>query len=429
VADMPNQNGYDPYSFEVRKDPYPHYEELRKKCPVHHHVLDSVDVDKLNANPLVARPTTEFWSVTRYHDCVEILQNAAQFASGQGPGPERLVALDGIGMLIYADEPHHTRQRRIVSKGFAPRIVEVVAPKIQALADDLVDGFAERGEVDATPDYANAIAMGGICEMLGVPASDRPLFRKWTEETIAAFGGNAETYDQSFSALMELSQYFMAEIERRRQRVADGKDVPDDILSALVFSPYEERQFNDVELIMACQIILVAGNDTTTHAIGNAINLLCTHPEERAKLEADWSLLDNAMEEVIRFEPPVQGLFRTTTAPTEIAGCPIPEDAKVRVMYASANRDTDYLPDADEFHIDRDPKMLHRHLGFGFGPHGCLGSAMGRMELRTAVRTLFTRLPDVHLDPDRPPQRLDAFFMRGFETLPLRWTPPGGGRS
>src|SRR5437764_11891 len=299
---------YDPYSFAVREDPYPYYEQLRKTCPVHHHQLGSV-------------------------------------------------------------------------------------------------------------------AMGGICEMLGIPAGDRPLFKKWTDDTIAAFGGNAESYDQSFSSLMELSQYFMAEIERRKAAAADDRDVPDDVLSALIFSPYEERQFNDVELIMACQILLVAGSDTTTHAIGNAVHLLCTHPEERAKLVADWSLLDNAMEEVLRFEPPVQGLFRTATEGVEVAGCPIPADAKVRVMYASANRDTDFLPDADEFRIDRDPKALRRHLAFGFGIHGCVGSAMGRMELRTAVQTLFRRLPDLDLNPARPPRRLDAFFMRGFESLPVRFTP------
>jgi len=414
---------YDPYSYAVKQDPYAHYERLRKTCPVHHHVLDSVDVGKINANPLVARPTTEFFSVMRYADCAEVLQDAARFASGQGPGPERLVALDGIGMLIYADEPHHTRQRRIVGKGFSPRMVELVAPKVQAICDELIDGFAAKGEVDIAPDYANAVAMGGICEMLGIPASDRPLFRRWTEETIAAFGGNPESYEQSFQSLMELSQYFMAEIERRRAMAGDGKDVPDDILSALIFSPYEERQFNDVELIMACQILLVAGSDTTTHAIGNAVWLLCTHSEERAKLVADWSLLDNAMEEVIRLEPPVQGLFRTATADTEIAGCPIPADAKVRVMYASANRDSDYLPDGGEFRIDRDPKSLRRHLSFGFGIHACVGSAMGRMELRTAVRTLFSRLPDLELDPDRAPKWLDAFFARGFESLPVRFTP------
>jgi len=196
---------YDPYSYAVKQDPYAHYERLRKTCPVHHHVLHSVDVGKINANPLVARPTTEFWSVMRYGDCAEILQDTARFASGQGPGPERLVALDGIGMLIYADEPHHTRQRRIVGKGFSPRIVELVTPKIEALCHELVDGFAGRGEVDAAADYASPVAMGGICEMLGIPASDRPLFRRWTEETIAAFGGNPESYEQSFQSLMELS--------------------------------------------------------------------------------------------------------------------------------------------------------------------------------------------------------------------------------
>ncbi len=236
-------------------------------------------------------------------------------------------------MLIYADEPHHTRQRRIVGKGFSPRIVELVAPKVQALVDELIDGFAGRGEADLAPEFANAVAMGGICEMLGIPRSDRALFVKWTDETIAAFGGNAESYEQSFTALQELSQYFMAEIDRRRA-------------------------------------------------------------------------------------------LRTTTEATEIAGCPIPDDAKVRVMYASANRDKDYLPDADEFSIQRDPKALRRHLSFGFGIHACVGSAMGRMELRTAVRTLFQRLPDLQLDPARPARRLDAFFMRGWETLPAVWTPP-----
>ena len=129
------------------------------------------------------------------------------------------------------------------------------------------------------------------------------------------------------------------------------------------------------------------------------------------------------MEEVLRFEAPVQGLFRTTTEPVEVSGCPIPADAKVRVMYASANRDTDFLPDADEFRIDRDPKSLRRHLSFGFGIHACVGSAMGRMELRTAVRTLVHRLPDLELDAARPPRRLDAFFMRGFESLPARFAP------
>src|SRR5205807_5871394 len=122
------------------------------------------------------------------------------------------------------------------------RIVELVTPKIQALADELIDGFAGAGEVDIAPDYANALALGGICEMVGIPRSDRALFRKWTDETIAAFGGNPESYEQSFQSLMELSQYFMAEIERRRAAASDGKDVPDDVLSALIFSPYEERQ-------------------------------------------------------------------------------------------------------------------------------------------------------------------------------------------
>src|SRR5256885_16709830 len=119
---MTDPDGYDPYSFEVRADPYPHYEELRKKCPVHHHVLDSVDVDRINTNPLVARPTTEIWSVTRYQDCVEILQNAALFASGQGPGPERLVALVGIGMLISANTPNLSVLGRIGGEGTRPRI-------------------------------------------------------------------------------------------------------------------------------------------------------------------------------------------------------------------------------------------------------------------------------------------------------------------
>jgi cytochrome P450 len=414
--------GYDPFDLDFRADPYPAYATLRTQCPVHRLTLPVSEVARTNENPLVAEPTSEFYSVARYDDVLAAVHNQAEFASGQGPGPERLVAPDGIGMLIYADEPHHSRQRRIVVQAFSPKAINGLRPALEEICHRLIDGFAGLGSVDLIPEYAAQTPIEAMSLILGVPAADRERFKRWTDDTLKAFGGDPEAYQNSYRSLVEFQEYFTEVISQRRAAMAAGLTPPDDVLNRLIHAEYEQRQFSDPELLMAIQVLLVAGIDTVNHAIGNGTYLLLSHPAARAALAGRpdrWML---AVEEILRFESPAQALFRNTTVDTEVSGCPIPANSKVRMLFASANRDPEHFSDPDSFRIDRDPREVRKHLAFGHGIHACVGAALGRTLLEIALRTLLERLPDLRLDPERRPSRdLDRFHTRSWRSLPVVW--------
>ncbi|HTK61928.1 MAG TPA: cytochrome P450 [Pseudonocardia sp.] len=413
---------YDPFAAEFRADPYPAFAALREACPVHRYVLPAVEVEKINSNPLVARPTAEFYSISRYSDVLAGVQDHNTFASGQGPGPERAQPPDGVGMLISADEPHHARQRRIVVQAFNPRAIEALRPELAAICDRLIDGFAEDGRVDLVPRYTVQVPIEALSLMLGVSTDDRDKFKRWTDDTLKAFGGDPEAYEASYQSLMEFTEYFMAIITERRAALDRGQTPPDDILNRLLHADYGDRPFTDPELIMCIQVLLVAGSDTVNHAIGNGVHLLLTHPEARALLEREPERWGLAVEEILRFESPAQALFRNTRTETEVAGCPIPADAKVRMLFAAANRDPEVFSDPDSFRIDRDPKEIRKHVAFGHGIHACIGAALGRALMEYGLRSLFTRLPGLRLDPDNPARRdLGRFHTRSWETLPVVW--------
>jgi cytochrome P450 len=416
---------YDPFDTEFRRDPYPAFDQLRRECPVHHYELPSVEVEKINANPLVARPTKEFYSISRYADVLAGVNDHETFASGQGPGPERAASPDGIGMLIHADEPHHARQRRIVVQAFNPRAIAALRPQLEAICEGLVDRIVSEhpdGAVDLVPAYAGQVPIEALSMILGVSADDRLRFKKWTDDTLAAFGGDPDAYERSYQSLMEFTEYFSAIIADRRAALDRGETPPDDVLNRLINAEYGERPFSDPELIMCIQVLLVAGIDTVNHAIGNGAHLLLTHPRARDLLDREPQRWPLAVEEILRFESPAQALFRNTRTDTEVAGCPIPADSKVRMLFASANRDPEVFSDPDTFEIDRAAKEVRKHIAFGHGIHACVGAALGRALLECALRTLFTRLPELRLDPDRPARRdLGRFHTRSWETLPLRW--------
>jgi cytochrome P450 len=412
---------YDPFDKAVKDDPHRWFDRLRAQCPVHHHRLEGVDLDRINANPLVARPTDEFWSVFGYDDCAAILQDPGRFSSKEGPGPERLMAMNDKGMLIYADDPAHMLQRRIANKAFTPRMVEALKAQIQAIADDLVDSIADAGEADVMADFSVPLTIRVITRILGEGEDRVADFWRWGNATIAGFGGDQAALEASFVAMMELFEFLMGIIGRRRQMLADGLEPPDDVLTALIRADFEGATFTDDEILMACHQLLTAGFETTSTATGNAVYRLCTNPEQRAKLEGDWSLLDTAVEEILRYDAPIEGLFRTTTEPVEIGGCPIPAGAKVRVMYASANHDEAHFTDASEFRIDRDPQEVRKHLAFGHGPHACIGASLARSEIRIGLRTLLGRLPGLRLDPTSPPVRNTSLFITGFSSVPVVW--------
>ena len=190
---------YDPFYGAFRADPYPAYEQLPRDCPVHRYELPGAEVEKINANPLVARATQEFYSISRYPDVLAGVHDHDIFASGQGPGPERAASPDGIGMLIHADEPHHARQRRIVVQAFNPRAIATLRPALESTCTNLVAGFEPAGHADIVAEYASQTPVEAMSLVLGVPSSDREKFKKWTDDTLEAFGGDPEAYERSTS--------------------------------------------------------------------------------------------------------------------------------------------------------------------------------------------------------------------------------------
>jgi cytochrome P450 len=308
-------------------------------------------------------------------------------------------------MLVYADEPYHRPQRRIVTGAFTPRRVTMIEDRIRELVAALIDGFLAEGRVEVVQAFANVIPGTVFAELLGVPAEEHAMFKQWADDIVSAFGGPPEAQARSVPVMARLAEYFLAVFAERRRVLVGGGTLPDDLITALMTSEFEGRYFDDTELILAIHIFMVAGLETTATAITNAVYLLAAHPEQRELLLRDASLIPNAVEEVLRYESPIQQLFRTTTSATEIAGCPIAADDKVSVQYGAANRDPRVFPDPDTFDVTRDPATLRKHLAFGFGIHTCLGAALARAELRIALEELLHRIGAWNLDPADPPVR------------------------
>jgi cytochrome P450 len=414
---------YDPLSEDAKLNADAHYARLHERCPVHHYVLAEKDVKRIEASPLVANPTHEFWTVTRYQDCVQLLNDPHRYPSGQGPGPERMGVWTEGGMLIFGDPPAHIRQRRISAKAFTPKAVAAVESRIQAIADDLLDGLAMRGGAELLEEFTVQLSIRTIALILGVGADRVADFWRWGNGIVSAFGSDTEAAQEQFTAIMELFAFFQDRIDERRAMLAAGEKLPEDTLTGLIVAESDGTRFDDEEIKNACMQIVVAGFETTATGIANGIHLLDNHPEEKRKLQENPSLLPVAVEEIVRVASPLEGLFRTTVGATEIGGLPIPDDAKVRVMFAAANRDPQAFTDATRFRIDRDPAELKKHLGFGTGPHTCLGAALARAELRIGLGTLLHRLPDIHVDPDRTPVRSQVLIINGFAKLWVRWDP------
>lgn len=414
---------YHPMSLEAKEDPERFFSQLRRECPVHHYVLGQADAERINSNPLAAQPTNEFWSVLGYEDVVKVLHSPELFSSKEGPGPERMVAMTEDGMLLWADNPAHLRQRRIAGKAFTPLSVERLLPTIQQLTDEIIDKLAPAGKAELMADFAIPLTIRTVASIMGVDTGRVDDFWRWGTAIVGAFGGDAAALEQGFLAIQELFGYLATEVDERRKILADGGQPPEDVLSALITSEYNGSYFSDEEIFWVSLQLITAGFETTSSATGNAVVLLCTHPDERRKLESDPALLDGAVEEILRYRSPLEGLFRTTTADVEVGGCPIPKGAKVRVVWASANRDDSQFSQADRFVVDRDPAELRKHVAFGLGPHTCVGAALARAELRIALATLLRRLPGLDLDPDGSPVRNRALTINGYVRVPVRWDP------
>lgn len=375
---------------------------LRERCPVHH---------------FAGFPPEGFYTLSRHVDVAAASRDTARWSSRYGPGPVKQEPV-APGMLLNADPPLHTNQRRLVQKAFTPRRVAELEPRVRQITDELLDGFAARGTADLVEVFAYPLPVIVIAEMLGVPSADHATFKRWSDDIVAGIGGNDD--GRSASSRRSFASYFTAAIEQRHALLSSGRPLPEDLVSGLVEAEYEGRTLDVSEMLGILVQLLVAGNETTTSMLTNLIRRLCEQPELQAALRAEPALHEVAIEESLRYDAPVMGLFRTPNEPVVIDGVEIPADAKVMLLYASANRDADVWEEPDRFRLDRDAVELRRtHLAFGAGAHHCVGAPLARLEGRVALGRVLDRLPNLRLAGEPTP--VPPFFLQGCARLPVTW--------
>jgi cytochrome P450 len=381
-------------------DPYPYYARLRSMAPVYW-------VDQVGG-----------WVLTRYADVTAVLRSpgassdrASKTPQQAGPAFQALNEIRAHSML-NTDPPRHTRLRSLVNKAFTPKTVEELAPFIRTFVHKALDGAVARGRMDVMADLAFPLPATVIAEMLGVPPEDRDRFKQWSDDTTAAVGNlpsnlSPEVLRRSVEGVRALQAYFRDIIARRR---AEPRD---DLISGLIKAQEEGDRLSDQELLANCVLLLNAGHETTTNLIGNGTYALLRHPDQLQRLRDDPSLIPTAVEELLRYDSPVQFTNRILTADMELGGKTLRAGQMVLLLLAAANRDPEQFPDPDRLDVGR---VNNKHVAFGLGPHFCLGAPLARLEGRLVIEALLGRAPHLHLDGPQPRYRQN-FNLRGLESL------------
>ena len=351
-----------------------------------------------------------------------VLRDDDTWSSKFGPGLSFGDPTNTGTVLVSSDPPIHTDERIAISRLFKPSTIEAMGPDILLLVDGLLDHIADRGEGDLIRDLAMALPLTVMCWMLGTPVEDIEQFRNWVmpmaEGVALPAGRNA---DHVRDAYVGFYNYFNAHIAARRIAIDAGDDAPDDLLTRLLTVEREGRRLSEAQVLGFCQFLMVAGSATTTLLIGNLVSRLLEHPDQLALVIADRTLVANAIEESLRLDAPVHGLFRTNNCPVELNGETVPADSKVLVMFGAANIDPDLWVDPDRFDITRDLQQLRRNVAFGHGIHYCLGAPLARLEATVALNRVLDRLPG--LRRSGPSESVAAAVLHGFETFPIDWKP------
>jgi cytochrome P450 family 142 subfamily A polypeptide 1 len=386
-------------------------------------------------DPIYWSEKDQLWVITRYEDVQYVSKNQAIFTSGEGVRP---AVPTKIG-LIDEHEPRHGQLRSLINKGFTPRMVKKLEVTFRELTTRAIDAIADRDECDFVESISVPLPLWLIASMMGIREEDWDRFHEWSDNLIAAEGNmtDPEVMGRAAKSFGEYAAYATEVIEDRRRNpqedligiLTGAKDAgllkefdeqgTIDALAAIGVDPL--NSVSSDELIKLCVILLVAGNETTRNAISGGMQLLIENPEQRRKLLDDPSLLDSAVEEMVRLVSPVHSFSRTVLQDTELRGKAIEKGQQVLMIYGSANRDEEfYGPDADEFRIDRGAP----HLGFGIGSHFCLGANLARMEMRVVFSELMRRLPDMEYAAGGPVLRNSA-LVRTCAEMRVRYTPEG----
>ncbi|MCX2749213.1 cytochrome P450 [Arthrobacter sp. MI7-26] len=378
---------------EYSLDPFPHYARMREAAPVFH--------DEQSGS----------WHVFRYDDVQQVLSEHARFSSRLGGNDPSETGQLFASSLITTDPPRHRQLRSLVTQAFTPKAVEAIGPRISQLTEELLDRIASRGTADLIQELAYPLPVIVISELLGVPAHDRDLFKTWSDVIVSQTRSGATNENHSLTN-KEMTEYFLDLIAQRRHRPGA------DLISNLLLAEIDGQKLSVAELLGFCSLLLVAGNETTTNLIGNAVLCFTEVPGTIERLLTEPSLLPQAIEEVLRFRSPVQSMYRVTVADTTLGEVRIPAGAPLVAWIGSANRDECQFERPTQFDIDRGQI---RHLAFGHGIHFCLGAPLARLEAKIALEASLSRLPGLTLAPGALLERMESTIVYGLKTLPARW--------
>jgi cytochrome P450 len=391
IADVPHDH---PLLVQFRENPYPLYQDLLANAPVQWN-------DILGA-----------WTLARYADVIATLTDARfSVDRTRQDVPARGESLQLAKSMLVSDPPDHTRLRALVSKAFTPRMIEQLRPRIIAIVGELLDRMAERGgTLDLISDFAHPLPVVVIAELLGVPPEDRVKFHEWSAVVAASLDPLVppELADRVVGAREALHTYLRAIIAERRQQPRS------DLISALVAVEERGDVLSEPELVVMCTLLLIAGHETTVNLIGNGTLALLRHPDHFAALYSDPGILGSAVEELLRFDSPVQMTGRIALQPVEIGGHTIHQGEWILPLLGAANHDPAQFAQPDALDLRRNPNP---HLAFGRGIHFCLGAPLARLEGQIAIGALVRRFPRLSLAGD--PVRRDQITLRGLKSLPV----------
>lgn len=373
---------------------------------------------EIPAEPVAFDAEVGMWNVYGYPEALQVLGDPGTFSSNT----KRLVPdidMSTEGNIVQMDPPEHKKLRTLVTHAFTPRVVADLEPRIARLTHELLDAVADRGRMELVADLVYPLPVIVIAELLGVPSSDRNLFKQWVDKMLesaerVSLGDRSEKQQEMIDVAVEQNQhlkdYLGAHAAERRRRPRE------DLLTKLVEAEVDGERLSEEEVVNFADILLIAGHITTTLLLGNTVLCLDREPEQAAQVRADRALVPTAIEESLRFLSPFAAVGRATSREAEIGGTTVPADQMLMVWIAAANRDPRQFADPDTFDVTRHPNP---HLGFGRGIHFCIGAPLARLEGRVAVNILMDRFPGLRTDPDAPPQFQPNPGMTGVRTLPL----------
>ena len=399
---------FNPFDPAYRSNPYPILNELRDTDPVH-------------VSPL------GFTVLSRYADCAAILRHPqATSDNRKSPGwpdqvramgldPDQVLA-ESVLPFLFMDPPDHTRLRGLVNKAFTPRVVESLRPRIQAIVDELLDDAAKRGSLEVIEELAYPLPVVVISEMLGVPKEDNETFKGWSREMARSLDPDfvlpPEVQERRQKASEEFADYMRSLIAKHRAQPQD------DLLSALIAAEDSGSHLTESELLSTAILLLIAGHETTVNLIGNGILALLRHPDQLQRLRDDPSLIKTAIEELLRFDPPVQLTGRMALDDIELSDTVIPQYTQTVLLLGAANRDPAQFADPERLDIGR---TENRHLAFGMGIHFCLGAPLARIEGQIAIGEFARRIETPRLIED-PPTYKENVTLRGIASLPVNFS-------